>query len=113
MTLAASTSAAGLLVISEVYTDGWNAYVDGQKEDILRTDHALRGVPIAAGDHTVELKYEPQSLQTGMMISGGTAIVVTGIWAWSLVDWRRRGAAGSASGKKNGTNGKQSAKTPE
>jgi len=102
MTFAASTSAAGLMVISEVYADGWNAYVDGEKVDIIRTNHALRGVPISAGDHTVELKYEPESLRIGMMATGGMAIVMIGIWVWALVDWRRRDPDGAVSSRSKG-----------
>src|SRR5690606_28565274 len=88
--------------ISEVYADGWNAYVDAEKVDIIRTNHALRGVPISAGDHTVELKYEPESLRIGMMATGGMAIAMIGIWVWALVDWRRRDPDGAVRSRSKG-----------
>jgi hypothetical protein len=88
--LQASTASDGLLVLSEIYVDGWNAYVDGEPVDIVRTDHALRGVPLPAGAHQVVLKYEPPSIRTGLMITGATSGLMLIIWGWAVVDYRRR-----------------------
>ena len=38
--------------------------------EILPTDHALRGIPIPSGEHTVEMRYDPLSLRLGLWISG-------------------------------------------
>jgi uncharacterized membrane protein YfhO len=57
------------LVLSEIYASGWQATVDGQAVKILPTNHALRGVPLPAGEHTVELRYEPISLRVGLIVS--------------------------------------------
>jgi hypothetical protein len=84
------SGADGLLVFSEPYAAGWNAYVDGKKTGIVRTNHALRGVPITSGTHTVELKYEPLSLRVGTLVSGTAAIAMLGVWGWAVVDNRRR-----------------------
>ena len=70
MTIAAQAAAPGLLVVSEVYESGWRAYVDGAEVAILPTDHALRGIPLPTGEHTVELRYNPLSLRLGLWISG-------------------------------------------
>lgn len=95
--MTASSSASGLLVVSEVYANGWNASVDGEQVEILRTNHALRGVPLPAGEHTVVMTYEPRSLTIGLWSTGLTSIAMLGIWFWALVDWRRRGGTSSAS----------------
>jgi len=87
--IAARSRSAGLLVVSEVYAEGWNAYVDGERVDILRTNHALRGVPLPAGEHEVVMKYEPRSLTIGLWSTGLASVAMLGIWAWALVDWRR------------------------
>jgi len=89
--LSARSSAPGLLVVSEVYAEGWNAYVDGDKVEILRTNHALRGVPLPAGEHTVVMKYEPRSLTIGLWSTGLASVGMIGIWSWALVEWRRDG----------------------
>lgn len=90
--LATSSDAPGLLMLSESYDPGWRAYVDGEKAPVLVADHLLRAVPLPAGEHVVELRYEPQSLQIGIAISAATALVtmvplVTLGWrAWRLRD---------------------------
>jgi hypothetical protein len=85
-----SSSADGLLVVSEIYADGWNAYVDGKQVDILRTNHALRGVPLIAGEHKVTLKYEPRAITLGLTISGTTGGMIIVAWSWALIDSRRK-----------------------
>jgi hypothetical protein len=60
----------GFAVFSEMYyKNGWNAYVDGKLQEHYRVDYALRGLPISAGKHQIEFKFEPQVIQTGGMIS--------------------------------------------
>lgn len=73
----------GFLVVSEVYAEGWKAYVNGEPVDILPTHHALRGVPIPAGDATVEMRYEPLALRIGIPVSAGAALVILGIASYA------------------------------
>jgi hypothetical protein len=92
--LDARTDADGLLVLSEVYAEGWHAYVDGKRVPVYVADHVLRAVPIAAGDHVVELRYEPASLRIGLWITGaalaaGLVLLFLGGRAW-WTDRRRR-----------------------
>ncbi|HEY7036358.1 MAG TPA: YfhO family protein, partial [Thermomicrobiales bacterium] len=76
ITLTTSTGAAGLLVLSEIDHPDWHAYVDGKPVGIYQTDRVLRGVPIPAGDHVVELRYDQPSLRLGLLASAATALVV-------------------------------------
>ncbi|CAA9544393.1 MAG: hypothetical protein AVDCRST_MAG87-352 [uncultured Thermomicrobiales bacterium] len=91
--LRAESSAPGLLVLSEVYAEGWTATVDGERVEVLRTNHALRGVPLPAGEHEVVVTYEPESLRIGLWSTGLASVAMLGIWGWALIDWRRRGWA--------------------
>lgn len=96
MTVEIATDSAGLLVVSEVYAEGWNAYIAGQQLHVLPTDHALRGVAVPAGEHVVEFRYEPDTLRFGMAISAatGTLMVVTfavNAWSWSGSRRKRAG----------------------
>ncbi|HYI15684.1 MAG TPA: YfhO family protein [Thermomicrobiales bacterium] len=84
--LTTSSDAPGLLMLSESYDPGWHAYVDGSPVDVLVADHLLRAVPLPAGEHVVELRYEPRSLQIGVAISTVTALVV--IFALAISGWR-------------------------
>jgi hypothetical protein len=67
--LRTSTGAPGLLVLSEAYYPAWKAYVDGRPVPLYVADHVLRAVPMPAGEHTVELRYESWSLRAGLAIS--------------------------------------------
>jgi hypothetical protein len=67
--LKSKTGASGLLMLSEVYYPAWKAYVDGRPVSLYSADYVLRAVPVPAGEHTVELRYESWSLNTGIAIS--------------------------------------------
>jgi uncharacterized membrane protein YfhO len=64
-----STPKDGILVLSEIYYPGWNAYIDGVKQKILRADWNLRALPIRKGTYKVEIKFEPDSFERGKLIS--------------------------------------------
>jgi hypothetical protein len=66
------------LVISEVWHPGWRAELDGQFLQIFKTDLALMGALIPAGDHMLELTYRPLYWKTALVLSalGGTAFVI-------------------------------------
>ena len=65
--------------------------VDGKPVELLRANYTFRAVPIPAGTHSVELRYEPESLRYGLLISIATAILMAGISG-------RRCTAGSSGG---------------
>jgi uncharacterized membrane protein YfhO len=78
--------AAGLLMLSEVYYPGWEAWVDGEKATVLRAQHTLRAVQVAPGAHRVEMTFQPVSVRVGMAISALTLVLSLAFLAW---DWRR------------------------
>jgi hypothetical protein len=64
-----NSSSPALLVLSEIDYPGWQATVDGQPAPILRADYILRAIPVPAGEHTVELVFQPLSFTIGAIIS--------------------------------------------
>ena len=72
----AETDAAGMLVFSEVFDPGWRAFVDGVAVPVQLVNHVLRGIPLAAGVHEIELRYRTPALLLGLAITGGTVAVL-------------------------------------
>lgn len=67
----------GFAVFSEnYYKHGWQAMIDGQQVDHFRVNYLLRGMPISAGKHTIEFKFNPQVIKTGSSISLASSILV-------------------------------------
>ena len=87
MRLKTATGASGLLVLSEAYYPAWKAYVDGQPVPLYAADHVLRAVPLPAGEHTVELRYESWSLRVGLAIS---SVAYLALIALTVARARRR-----------------------
>jgi hypothetical protein len=90
MRMTVTASADGLLVLSEVHATGWKAFVDGKETRIYRTNGALRGIPVSAGEREVELRYEPRSLTIGMWTTTTFGVGAIAIWSIVAVDWLRR-----------------------
>lgn len=58
-----------MLVASNVFYPGWNAYVDGRQQPVLEVYGAIQGVVVEAGRHEVVLAFEPRSAYAGLALS--------------------------------------------
>ena len=65
-----------MLVFSEVFDPGWRAFVDGKPVPVHLVNHVLRGIPLAAGAHDIELRYQTPALLLGLAITAGTIAVL-------------------------------------
>jgi hypothetical protein len=71
-----TTSVRSLLVLADPWYPGWRVTVDGQRADLLRADHAFRGVVVPAGEHVVRFSYVDRRLQVG---AGLAALAILGL----------------------------------
>ncbi len=75
-----NASQDGVLYTSINYDTGWDVYIDGEKvsrENIHPIGQgALLGVDITKGEHTVTLKYTPEGLLIGIIISAVTLLIM-------------------------------------
>jgi hypothetical protein len=72
--------ADGFVVFSEIYyQDGWNAYLDGKLVDHIRVNYILRGMPVPAGKHKIEFKFEPREYVIGNTVTLISSILMLGI----------------------------------
>jgi Bacterial membrane protein YfhO len=76
VTIATSTHNEGILVLADSYYPGWKAFVDGREEVIRKANLFFRAVPLPAGNHTVEFRYEPRSFMIGLIVSATTLITL-------------------------------------
>ncbi len=85
----------GFAVFSEnYYANGWNAYMDGERVAHFRVNYLLRGLPVPAGNHTIEFKFEPQVVKTGSSISLASSILVGVLFLGGLFyEFRKRKSA--------------------
>jgi uncharacterized membrane protein YfhO len=88
MVLEVTTPAAALLFMSEAYYPGWQAYVDGRLEEILRANYAFRAIPVGPGTHRVEVVIEPLSFKIGLAVSLLTIVVLLAGWVFSTIKKR-------------------------
>lgn len=65
-----------MVVFSETYYPGWNAWVDGEPAVIWRTNYAFRGVIVDAGEHVIDMAYRPKSFTVGATISAITLVIL-------------------------------------
>lgn len=72
----ASTPKDGVVVFSEIYYPGWQATIDGQPVDIARADYILRAINVPAGEHTIEMWFDPQSIQVTESIAYAALVLL-------------------------------------
>ena len=58
-----------ILFLSDTYYPGWEAFVDGQKTEILKAFYSFRAVVVPAGVHTVNFVYNPVAFDIGRLVS--------------------------------------------
>lgn len=65
-----NAAAPGFAVFSEIFYDrGWIAFIDGKEVPIARTNYALRGLQIPAGQHQIVFEFRPRSYYLGETIA--------------------------------------------
>ena len=83
MTVAVNAPRDGLVFLSEPFYPARQAWVDGNRVSPLRVNLSFTGVPVTAGIHRIELRYDPMAFPVGVALSMTTAI------AWTLAAFRR------------------------
>jgi hypothetical protein len=90
-----NAGASGVLVINEIYAAGWNAYIDGERTELVRADGVFRAVAVPAGISEITLRYEPLSLRAGFWISIAAFVVALAALIWCGIGIRRPPTAGA------------------
>jgi hypothetical protein len=69
LTVQASPTRSGYLIVDDLFYPGWSATVDGRPASIVPADGMLRAVALPRGVHTVRLSYEPDTVEVGEILT--------------------------------------------
>jgi len=77
----------GMLMLSDAYSNGWRARIDGRDVPVWRVDAAFRGVCFdQAGRHRVTFHYRPPRWNSALMLASASALGLAGL----VIAGRRR-----------------------
>lgn len=77
LTYHAKSVKGGVAVFSEVYFPwGWNVTIDGKPVELARVNYVLRALNIPAGNHKIEMYFNPQSIHTTTTMASVAVILI-------------------------------------
>ena len=77
LTYRACSANGGVAVFSEVYFPwGWDVTIDGKPAELGRVDYVLRALRIPAGEHVVEMTFDPKSVRTADTLATVAIILI-------------------------------------
>ncbi|MEL6669599.1 MAG: YfhO family protein, partial [Bacteroidota bacterium] len=93
LTYTTNNSSEALAVFSEIWYGpdlGWKVTIDGESAELVRANYVLRALRVPAGNHEIEMYFEPDSFLTGTTISTIFSLLTIfgllgyiGFWFWS------------------------------
>ena len=90
LTYEVNSPKGGVVVFSEIYYPGWQAFIDGREVEVGRADYILRALQVPAGKHEVVITFDPVSLHTTETIAYiALALLLVGILAGIVLHIRR------------------------
>lgn len=80
-----------ILCLSILYSDGWTAYVDGQKTDLKKVNTMYMGMELESGKHEIVLRYCTPGITAGCVLTVcGTVFTVVLWWQYGIREKRER-----------------------
>lgn len=71
--LTVETDRNSVVVLHDIFYPGWEAYVNGERRPVLRTNLLFRGVEVPPGRHQVEFRFRPLSM--GNLVSAAADLM--------------------------------------
>ena len=65
-----------MLVLTDLWSPGWVAEIDGLPVTVARVDAAFRGVVVPSGTHRITMSYRPLSTYVGFALTGASLLVL-------------------------------------
>jgi len=81
-----------LAVFSEIwYPKGWKAFIDGKETGYIRADYVLRALPVPAGEHEIEFRFEPDSFYIGNKIAlASSFMLLLGVAGVAFTEFKKK-----------------------
>ncbi|MBQ7855370.1 MAG: YfhO family protein [Muribaculaceae bacterium] len=77
LTYHAKSQKGGVAVFSEIYFPwGWNVTIDDKPVKMARVNYVLRALNVPAGDHKIEMYFDPQSIHTTTTVASVAVILI-------------------------------------
>ena len=67
---------AGLLFLTIPYSEGWCAWVDGNKTEITPVNDALMAIKLDAGKHDIRIEYIPAGFKPGVCVTCASVVCI-------------------------------------
>jgi hypothetical protein len=83
VTLEVESSSDNVLMLTDANYPGWKVEVDQKPAQILMADGVYRAVSLPAGNHLVVFSYFPRSFRLGLIVSGGSFLLLGIIFLYS------------------------------
>lgn len=92
LTYKSKATSEQLAVFSEIYfSNGWQAYVDGEKMPHFRADWTLRAMRVPAGEHEVVFKFEPEGYNNSRMAAtASSGLLIVALVAMVVFSFKRK-----------------------
>lgn len=78
------------LVMSDAMHDGWRLLIDGEEAPLYWTNLLLRGFNVPAGEHAIEMRFEPSEAAWAATLSGVGVLLILGLWSTVYAYERKR-----------------------
>jgi hypothetical protein len=89
-----NTTSPALVLIRNVYERHWQAEVDGRAAPVLPADYLIQAIPVAAGHHVIDLRYDDPTIGYGLL---GSMLAVAALLLACLLSRRRDAGSPAAS----------------
>ncbi len=76
----ASMATDGLIVLSEKYYAGWNAFIDGKATKIYKANYTMQAIVAPKGEHDITFRFEPTQAKFGLIVTTLTFIGLLGLF---------------------------------
>lgn len=77
-------SKSAVVAIHEQFDEGWKVFVDGKQQTLVAVDGIWSGVAVGAGEHHIELRYEPEWLWPSIWVMVLGWLAIAALWLWPI-----------------------------